>query len=268
MPSFAGVSGIGLRAQPIANVVRGGVVESVHAGHVVALDRRGADRGFRDPRHRRRLRRPVAVVVLGELLQNLIEVPGSGDQEVIEAFAAAKPLIDRVIDTVLAPGSSSDAGAQFESTPPILEGKAKVNEVGSGAVTARGVLRGPDAAAGRGRGWEGVVQGAAEQLVEAGLEGPVSGQVQDLAVRGVRDAGRSRNQLGAQVGGPGPALAAAGEDAGGAGELVGNRGTGPGASGNVRGAGVRDRLCFGCRGRLAGGRGGFGGDDADAAFGE
>jgi L-asparaginase II len=42
MPSFAGASGIGLRAQPIAYVVRGGVVESVHAGHVVALDAAGA----------------------------------------------------------------------------------------------------------------------------------------------------------------------------------------------------------------------------------
>src|SRR6478609_8754303 len=50
-----------------------------------------------------------------------------------------------------------------------------------------GVLRSGPGGRWLGRGGEGVVQGVADQLVQAGFPGPVTGQVQDLAVRGVRD---------------------------------------------------------------------------------
>ena len=75
-----------------------------------------------------------------------------------------------------------------------------------------------------GCGGEGVVQGAAEQFVQAGFPRPVTGQVQVLAVRGVRDPHRSVDQLVAQGRGAGTGMPAAGQDAGGAGEVVGDRG--------------------------------------------
>lgn len=84
-----------------------------------------------------------------------------------------------------------------------------------------------------GSGGQGVVQGPAEQLVQAGFPGPVPRQVQDLAMRGVRDAGRSGDQPGAQGGGAGAGVPATGQDAGGAGEVVGDRGAGQ--PGTVRG---------------------------------
>ena len=42
------------------------------------------------------------------------------------------------------------------------------------------------------------MQRAAEQLVQAGFEGPVPRQVQELTMRGVRDPGRGVDQAGAQ----------------------------------------------------------------------
>jgi hypothetical protein len=68
------------------------------------------------------------------------------------------------------------------------------------------------------------VQGAAEQLVEPGLVGPVPGQVQDLAVCGVRQPRRSGNQLGADGAAAGATVAAAGQRTRSAGEVMGDSG--------------------------------------------
>ena len=68
------------------------------------------------------------------------------------------------------------------------------------------------------------MQGVAEQLVEPGLEGSAAGQVQEMPVGGVHDPGRGVDRLGAQGGGAGPGVVAAGEGGGGVGEVVGDRG--------------------------------------------
>ena len=57
-------------------------------------------------------------------------------------------------------------------------------------------------------GGQGVVQGAAEQFVEAGFPGPVLGQVEHEAPRGAGDAGGDVDQVGAQGGAAGAGVQA------------------------------------------------------------